>query len=126
MEGQPPMAERQVAIRQASPKPRDGQRVPVLVVAWPPVRYGGPWTLEVRAPREVVTARIVVPPIAFLDDPRAELLAEDFITQQIPKTMHDLLLPGAVVASENLRPVTPSEFLDAQEYATLIRSLVNA
>ncbi|WP_095416036.1 hypothetical protein [Thermogutta terrifontis] len=120
------MAERQVTLRRTPPKPRGNQRIPVLVVAWPPVRENGPWTLEVRAPREVVTARIVVPPIAFLDDPQAELLGEDFIAQQIPKTMRDLLLPGAVLASENLRPVRPSEFIDAEDYATLIRSLVNA
>ena len=120
------MAERSITIRQPVPQPREGQRVPVLVIAWPPVREGGPWTVEVRAPKEAVTARIVVPPIAFLDDPKAELLAEEFIAQRIPKSMRDLLLPGAVVASETLQPTRPSEFVDAQDYATLIRRLVNA
>lgn len=119
------MAERSVAIRQAV-QPQGGRRIPVLVIAWPPVREGGPWTVEVRAPKEAVTARIVVPPIAFLDDPKAELLAEEFIAQRIPKSMRDLLLPGAVVASETLQPTRPSEFVDAQDYATLIRRLVNA
>ncbi|MBC7352471.1 MAG: hypothetical protein H5U08_08950 [Thermogutta sp.] len=120
------MAERRVTIRHAVPQPREGQRVPILVVAWPPVREGGPWTVEVRAPRDAVTARIVTPPIAFIDDPEAELLAEQFIAQRIPATIHDLLLPKAVVASETLQPLRPSDFVDAQAYATLIRRLVNA
>jgi len=120
------VAERRVVIRQVSPKPQEGQRLPVLVIAWPPVREGGPWTVEVRAPREAVTARIVVPPIAFIDDPEAELLGEEFVRQRIPRAMDSLLLPGAVVASETLQPLRPSEFVDTQEYATLIRRLVNA
>ncbi|MEJ5342973.1 MAG: hypothetical protein WHT09_15560 [Thermogutta sp.] len=120
------MAERSIAIRPAQPTPINGQRVPVLVVAWPPVRDGGPWTLEIRAPREAVTARIVVPPIAFIDDPQAEILAEEFIAQRIPKSMCDLLLPAAVVVSETLQPLRPSDFVNAQEYAALIRRLVNA
>ena len=86
------MAERRVVIRQVSPKPQEGQRLPVLVIAWPPVREGGPWTVEVRAPKEAVTARIVVPPIAFIDDPEAELLGEEFVRQRIPRAMDSLLL----------------------------------
>lgn len=119
------MAERSVAIRQAV-QPQGGRRIPVLVIAWPPVREGGPWTVEVRAPREAVTARIVVPPIAFIDDPEAELLGEEFVRQRIPRAMDSLLLPGAVVASETLQPLRPSEFVHTQEYATLIQRLVNA
>ena len=120
------MAERRVVIRQVSPKPQEGQRLPVLVIAWPPVREGGPWTVEVRASRDAVTARIVVPPIAFIDDPEAELLGEEFVRQRIPRAMDSLLLPGAVVASETLQPTRPSDFLAAQEYATVIRRLVHA
>ncbi|MBC7353210.1 MAG: hypothetical protein H5U08_12685 [Thermogutta sp.] len=120
------MAERSITIRQPVPQPREGQRVPVLVIAWPPVREGGPWTVEVRAPKEAVTARIVVPPIAFIDDPEAELLGEEFVKQKVPAAMHALLLPGAVVASETLQPTRPSDFLAAQEYATVIRRLVHA
>lgn len=118
------MAERPVTIRHAVP-PREGQRVPVLVVAWPPVRENGPWTVEVRAPKDTVKARIVIPPIAFLDDPRAELLGEEFVRHNIPTAMRELLLPQAIVASENLRPLRPSEFIDIQQYTSLIRGLVD-
>lgn len=116
------MAERLVRLRQ----PATQTRVPVLVVCWPPVREGAPWLVEVRAPRGFVTARVVSPPIANLDDPRAELLGERFVAQRIPQNMRELLLPGAVVASENLRPTVPSEFLDSQRATALIRGLVHA
>lgn len=87
-------------------------RTPVLAVVWPPCRPNGPWTIDLRGDRDAITPRIVVPPIATLDDPRAELLAERFIAQRLPKApeWQRLLLPGYVVASEAVKPITPEDY----------------
>lgn len=114
------MAER---IVQVSPKIKSTSRSRVLVVAWPPIRDGGPWTIEARGDREALSVRIVVPPIADLDDPRAELLAEDFIRARIPRDWHELLYPGSVVASETLLAMSPCDYLMSRDEARLIREI---
>jgi len=82
--------------------------------------------LELRAPRDAVTARIVVPPVAFLDDPEAERLAEQFIKTRIPPRWHALLLPQAIAATETLKPVTPGDYYDVLHQVSLIRGLLHA
>jgi len=106
--------------------PKTGKaRIPVLIVAWPPVRDGGPWFVECYAPRDSVAVKIVVPPVAGLDTPESDFLAEEFVRCHIPKSpqWQELLYPGNVVASETLRPYTPADYSDVTENLRLIREL---
>jgi len=107
-------------------KTRPNSPVPVLVVAWPPVRENGPWFIEVRAPKGSIRPKIVVPPIAGLDDPRAELLAEGFIKSKIPGTWGELLLPISIAASEVLIPSSPCDYAAAMADVELVRAVVQA
>ncbi|NMC21973.1 MAG: hypothetical protein GYA33_16325 [Thermogutta sp.] len=101
----------------AKPKP---ERVPVVAIAWPPERPDGFWRIEVRADRERVAAKIVIPPIGGLEDPAAEVLGELWIKHRLPPTWRDLLWPSAVVADELLIPWRPSDVWNRQiELSTL-------
>jgi len=115
-----------VLIMAAAQSGQHPERIQLLVIAWPPIRPGGPWTLQIRGPRDRVVVRIISPPIAELDDPRAELLGEEFVETQLPPSLRDLMLPNAVIAEETLTALRPSDYARARADVEVIRAVLTA
>ncbi|NMC21744.1 MAG: hypothetical protein GYA33_15140 [Thermogutta sp.] len=69
--------------------------------------------------------RILCPPVAYLQDPAAAVLAEHWLRHKVPTTWHDLLWPSAVIADETLTPQRPSDYWNQQADLSTLRGVLS-